>query len=65
MSFADASDYCQEAVKKLYKATVRPFLDYGDILYDVYLSSDAIEICQRKAALVCTGSFRFTSMTDS
>ena len=39
------------------KATV---LDYGDIIYEKS-ESDAIEKCQRKAALICTGAFRLTS----
>ena len=47
----------------LYKTTIRPVLDYGDIIYDACLKSesDAIEKCQRKAALICTGAFRHTS----
>ena len=47
----------------LYKTTIRPVLDYGDIIYDLYLKSEseAIEKFQRKAALVCTGTFRITS----
>ena len=47
----------------LYKTTIRPVLDYGDIIYDAYLKpeSGAIEKCQRKAALICTGAFRHTS----
>ena len=40
----------------LYKTTIRPVLDYGDIIYDPCLKSEseAIEKFQRKAALVCT-----------
>ena len=47
----------------LNKTTFRPVLDYGDINYGACLKSesDAIEKCQRKAALVCTGVFRLTS----
>ena len=47
----------------LYKTTIRPVLDYGDIIYDPCLKSEseAIEKFQRKAALVCTGAFRITS----
>ena len=50
----------------LYKTTIRPVLDYGDIIYDACLKSesDAIEKCQRKhgkAAIICTGAFRHTS----
>ena len=47
----------------LYKTTIRPVLDYGDIIYNACLKSesDAIEKCQRKAALICTGAFRHTS----
>ena len=47
----------------LYKTTIRPVLDYGDIMYDPCLKSEseAIEKFQRKAALVCTGAFRITS----
>ena len=46
----------------LYK-TIHPVFDYGDIIYDACLKSesDAIEKCQRKAALICTGAFRHTS----
>ena len=47
----------------LYKTTIRPVLDYGDILNDVCLNSesDAIEKWQRKAALICTDAFSHTS----
>ena len=47
----------------LYKTTIRPVLDYGDIIYNACLKSesDSIEKCQRKAALICTGAFRHTS----
>ena len=47
----------------LYKTTIRPVLDYGDIIYDPCLKSesDVIEKFQRKAALVCSGAFRITS----
>ena len=47
----------------LYKTTIRPVHDYGDIIYDAYLKSesDAIEKCQRKAALICTDASRHTS----
>ena len=47
----------------LYKTTIRPVLDYGDIIHDACLKSefDAIKKCQRKAALICTGAFRNTS----
>ena len=47
----------------LYKTTIRPVLDYGDIIYDpcLKLESEAIEKFQCKAALVCTGAFRITS----
>ena len=42
----------------LYKTTIRPVLDYGDIIYDPCLKSEsnAIEKSQRKAALVCSGT---------
>ena len=59
---------CQKVLPRsckemLYKTTIRPVLDYGDIIYDACLKaeSDAIEKCQRKAALICTGAFRLTS----
>ena len=47
----------------LYKTTICPVFDNGDIIYDACLKSesDAIEKCQRKAALICTGAFRHTS----
>ena len=47
----------------LYKTTIHPVLDYGDIIYDPCLKSEseAIETFQSKAALVCTGAFRITS----
>ena len=47
----------------LYKITIRPVFDYGDIIYDACLNSksDAIEKSQRKAALICTGAFIHTS----
>ena len=47
----------------LYKAIIRPVLNNGDIIYDACLKSksDAIEKCQCKAALICTGTFRLTS----
>ena len=46
-----------------YKTTIRPVLDYDDIIYYPCLKSesDAIEKFQRKAALVCSGAFRITS----
>ena len=46
----------------LYKTTIRPLPDYGDIIYDPCLKSEseAIEKFQGKAALVCTGAFRIT-----
>ena len=59
---------CQKVLPRsckemLYKTTIRPVLDYSDIIYDACLKSesDAIEKCQRKAALICTGAFRHTS----
>ena len=59
---------CQKVLPRsckemLYKTTISPVLDYGDIIYDACLKSesDAIEKCQRKAALICTGAFRLTS----
>ena len=47
----------------LYKTTILPILDYGDIIYNACLKSEsgAIENCQCKAALICTGAFRLTS----
>ena len=60
MLFVDARKYCKEM---LYKTTIRPVLYYGDIIYDACLKSepDAIEKCQCKAALICTGAFRLTN----
>ena len=56
---------CQQVLPRsckemLYKTTIRQVLDYGDIIYDECLKSesDAIEKCQRKAALICTGVFQ-------
>ena len=47
----------------LYKTTIQPVLDYGDIIYDACLrsESDAIEKFQRKATLVCSDAFNITS----
>ena len=60
---------CQQVLprsckKMLYKTTIRPVLDYGDIICDACLESesDVFEKCQRKAALICTGAFRLTSI---
>ena len=51
---------CKEMLNK---TTSCPVFDLGDIIYDACLKSesDAIEICQRKASLICTGAFRHTS----
>ena len=59
---------CQNILRRsckemLYKTTIRPVLDYGNIIYDQCLKSesDAIEKFQRKAVIVCPGAFRITS----
>ena len=59
---------CRDQIPKscretLYKTIFRPVLDYGDIIYDFGLKSEteALEIFQRKAALVCNGAFKITS----
>ena len=55
-------DVPRECLEILYKAMIRPLLQYGNILYDG--SPDAqvkrLEDVQRQAALTCTGAYRHT-----
>ena len=48
----------------IYKSLVRPYLDYGDVIYDQRNNShlsDKIKTVQYNAALAITGSIRGTS----
>ena len=52
------------ALKTIYKAFVRPHLDYGDILYDQAFNlsfKQKLESIQYRACLVITGAVRGTS----
>ena len=55
----------RQALVRIYKAYIRPYLDYGDIVYDKPNNETFInktEIAQYDAALAITGAIRRTSL---
>ena len=59
-------DVPRQCLEILYKAMIRPLLEYGAILYDGSPDSQVkrLEDVQRQAALACTGAFRHTKHTN-
>jgi hypothetical protein len=55
-------DVPRECLEILYKAMIRPLLEYGDIIYDGSFDNQTkrLEDVQRQAALACTGAYRHT-----
>jgi hypothetical protein len=55
-------DVPRECLEILYKAMIRPLLEYGDIIYDgsPETHTKRLENVQRQAALSCTGAYRHT-----
>ena len=53
----------RSCLDKLYKSTIRPLLDYCDVIYDscTMYESERLDKLQRKAGLLGTGAFRITS----
>ena len=52
----------QKSLATIYKAFLRPLLDYGDIIYDINVSfCEKLESVQYKAALAITGAIQHTS----
>jgi hypothetical protein len=52
----------RSAKMKYYVSFIRPILEYGNVLYDNCTAheSHTIELVQRRAALLCTGTFKRT-----
>ena len=58
----------RDALLKIYKAFIRPYLDYGDIIYDKTsheLFTNKIENIQYKACIAMTGAIQERSTTVS
>jgi hypothetical protein len=53
----------RKVLEYLYITTVRPVLEYGNIIYDncSLQDSNLLDQIQRKAALICTKAYRHTS----
>ena len=58
-------DVPRQCCEILYKAMIRPLLEYADVIFDGCSDSDAqrLESTQRQAALACTGAYKHTSHT--
>jgi hypothetical protein len=55
-------DVPRQCLEILYKAMIRPILEYADIIYDGSADThlQRVESTQRQAALVCTGAYKHT-----
>jgi hypothetical protein len=53
----------RQCLEVLYKAMIRPILEYGDIVFDNSPDTytDRLENVQRQAAIVCTGAYKHTN----
>ena len=56
-------DVPRQCLEMLYKAMIRPLLEYADVIFDGCSDTDAqrLESTQCQAALVCTGAYKHTS----
>ena len=59
-------DVPRECLEVLYKAMIRPILEYGDVIFDNIFDNSyniytkRLENVQRQAALTCTGAYKHT-----
>jgi hypothetical protein len=58
-------DVPRQCLEILYKAMIRPLLEYADVVFDGCSDTNAqrLESTQRQAALTCTGAYKHTSHT--
>jgi hypothetical protein len=56
----------RECLETLYKAMIRPLLEYGDVIYDGSAESHTkrLEDVQRDAAITCTGAYKHTKHSN-
>jgi hypothetical protein len=56
-------DVPRQCLEILYKAMIRPLLEYADVIFDGCSDTDTqrLESTQRQAALACTGAYKHTS----
>jgi hypothetical protein len=56
----------RSCLEVLYKAMIRPILEYGDVIFDgsPELYTKRLENVQRQAALACTGAYKHTKHTN-
>jgi hypothetical protein len=59
-------DVPRQCLEILYKAMIRPIMEYADIIYDGSADKhlDKLEDTQRQAALACTGAYKHTKQAN-